>query len=1095
MTMYDSEAANTTDDAAASTETRILVLSQETLPAIAALENQYILDTLQDAGSAMEALRHAEYDLVLLHDAGFEEGIVGIIKEIKRRYPLVPVLILIDKRNVTYETDLVEAEVDDLLEASVPAEDLRRRVLLMMRQRLRNRTLARRNRNLHSINILAQRLHNATAPQTLVMEMIDLVCSAFGLYGLVIALEEGSRIHLYAGSTGLSDVRQLYESVVSTHPYDLFGKTIETGNVQIYHDLTAYRYYVSIPVLPDATNAVILPLLYGDTTFGALGVLGTPENPVSRDDLVIYELIAGHFSTAYHNIAHYHAQAASAQSSRHLLRAWQRLINLSSIEDIAATLHELIRDTPRANSSLVWLYGDERHASDVIVMADSPEAESVFRKLQADGHIDVYLNEQFDDQMQPLSLWLGVRGAKTRQDPLGPLFRAMGGGTSNQLLVLPVTDAVRLIGGVIVANSDGNAFSVDETNLMESITHAAGQALERMVLIGAMEEQTGRLDAILRSVDDQGIFFVADTGKVVYCNPQFTKLTGINISDVLSYDPDNLLDRLAARAVEPGKLHNDVRSAIDSLLAGHKTSIIEVRMQGSDNPIYIDFIPINLRDTGNSSWIGIIRDDSRFVDALGTSQRYLLDVLSESLSVPYAQLQTTISMLLEQHSSFSTRERERLLRRLDHEGRIMGQLWENFRLVYKLQVTGLEFDPEEVYPRELVEQVLARQPFVRHRHHIRVEATPPQSTIYVDEVQMRRVLGYVLENAIKYSPPDAPITVQIKTEGRDVHINVQDLGVGIPGDQIDHIFNPFYQVERDSAEGVGLGLYLARELIERQGGRIVARSRRNKGTIISVIQPVAQQQVDGLEPDTLINGFARTAEMSAPMHHSDRVLVVEGRSPLDDSIYDRLEQDGYELHYCTGAQEALNDLKLARYDLVLVDNDQSEVSGIETCRRIRKAHEVPIVLMARQAGASDESIRALEAGADEFIDANASTDVIMARIRNIVRRVHLQPGRGMEPLELDGLYIDFANREVYVNNEIISLTRIEYDLLYELVTNRNTLLTHAELLEKVWGPEYRDENQYLWVNISRLRRKIERDASKPRYIQTQTGQGYIFRDG
>jgi len=1093
MTVYNSETANTTDDAA-STETRILVLSQQALPAITDLDPEYTLDTLQDASSAMEALRHAEYDLVLLHDAGIEADIADITREIKRRYPLVPMLILMQARNVTYETDLVEAGVDDLLEASVPADELRRRVLLMMRQRLRNRALARRNRNLHSINILAQRLHNATAPQMLVMEMIDLVCSTFGLYGLVIALEEGSRIHLYAGSAGLSDVRQLYESVVSTHPYDLFGKTIETGNVQIYHDLTAYRYYVSIPVLPDATNAVILPLLYGDTMFGALGVLGTPENPVSRDDLVIYELIAGHFSTAYHNIAHYHAQAVSAQSSRHLLRAWQRLSNLGGIEEIARTLHELIGDTPRTSSALVWLYGDDRHADEVIVVADTPEAEGVFRKLQSDGHIDSHLNEQFDDQMQPLSLWLGVRGSRNRQDMLGPLFRALGGGNSNQLLVLPITDAVRLIGGVVVANSDGNAFSVDETNLMESITHAAGQALERIVLISAMEEQTGRLDAILRSVDDQGIFFVADTGKVVYCNPQFTKLTGVNISDVLSYPPDNLLDLLAARAVEPGKLRSDVQTAIESLLAGRKTSIIEVRMQGSDTPIYIDFIPINLRDTGNSSWIGIIRDDSRFVDALGTSQRYLLDVLSESLSVPYAQLQTTISMLLEQHGTFSNRERERLLRRLDHEGRVVGQLWENFRLVYKLQVTGLEMEPEEVYPRELVEQVLSRQPFVRHRHHIRVDATPPQSTIHVDEMQTRRVLGYVLENAIKFSPPDAPIAVQIKTEGRDVHINVQDLGVGIPGDQIDHIFNPFYQTERDSHEGVGLGLYLARELVERQGGRIMARSRRNKGTIISIVLPVAQHQVDGLDPDTLISGFARTTEMGAPVHQADRVLVVEGHNPLDDSIYDRLEQDGYELHYCTGAQEALNDLSLARFDLVLVDNDQGEVSGVETCRRIRKAHEVPIVLLSRQPATPNEPVHALNAGADEFIDGSATTEVIIARVRNIVRRVHLQPGRSREPLELEGLFIDFANREVYVNNQIISLTRIEYDLLYELATNRNQLLTHEYLLEKVWGPEFRDENQYLWVNVSRLRRKIERDPSKPRYIQTQTGQGYIFRD-
>lgn len=1092
MTLPNSQTENLTDNAA-SPKTRILALSQPKLSGIESLTDHYTLDTLQDAASAMEALRHAEYDLVLLHDAGLMDETVDIVHEIKRRYPLVPVLALVGQRNVTYETDLVEAEVDDLLDASVAPEELERRVLLLLRQRLRNRALARRNRNLHSINILAQRLHNAVSPQTLVMEMIDMVSSTFDLYGLVIALEEGTRIHLYAGSAGLTNVRQLYESVVSTHPYDLFGKTIETGNVQIYHDLTAYRYYVPIPVLPEATNAVILPLIYGDANFGALGVMGTPEHPVSRDDLVIYELIAGHFATAYHNIAHFHAQAASAQFSRHLLRAWQRLMSLSGIEEIAATLHELIRDTPRVQSALVWFYGDERYADDIIVVTDSPNAETTFRQLHRDGLIDTQLIEQFDDQMQPLSLWLGMglRGLpKSHQEPLGPLFRSLSG--AGQLLVLPVTDAVRLIGGVIVANDNGSAFSVDETNLMESVTHAAGQALERTVLISAMEEQTARLDAILRSVDDEGIFFVADTGKVVYCNPQFTQLTGINISDVLSYDPEKLLDYLAARAVEPGRLRADVQTALNNLLAGRKTSIIEVRLQGADNPIYIDFIAINLRDSGKSSWIGIIRDDSRFVDTLGASQRYLLDVLADSLSVPYAQLQTTISMLLEQHSTFSNRERERLLRRLEGEGRAVGQLWDNFRLVYKLQITGLELESDEVYPRELVEQTLVRQPFVRHRHRIRIEASPPQSTIAVDEVQMRRVLGYVLENAIRYSPPDAPITVQIRTEGREVHIVVQDLGMGIPASQVEHIFNPFYQVERDSGEGVGLGLYLAQELVKRQGGHMTARSRLNKGTTITIALPVAQHQADGLEPDTLLNGVSRVSE---PARSAQRVLVVEGPVPLDDSIYDRLEQEGYELHYCTGAQEALNDLQLARYDLVLVDNAQGHISGIETCRRIRQAYERPIVLLSQQPASAEESVQALEAGADEFIDGSAGLEVIIARIRNVGRRKNNLADHSLEPLELDGLYIDFANREVFVGDKPVSLTRIEYDLLYVLATHRNTLLTHDQLLEKVWGPEFRNENQYLWVNISRLRRKLEKDASKPRFIQTQTGQGYIFRDG
>jgi two-component system KDP operon response regulator KdpE len=132
-------------------------------------------------------------------------------------------------------------------------------------------------------------------------------------------------------------------------------------------------------------------------------------------------------------------------------------------------------------------------------------------------------------------------------------------------------------------------------------------------------------------------------------------------------------------------------------------------------------------------------------------------------------------------------------------------------------------------------------------------------------------------------------------------------------------------------------------------------------------------------------------------------------------------------------------------------------------------------------------------GADDYLARPISTEEMMARLNTIFKRLYLQE-RTREPVQIGDLYIDFARREVFLNGKAIELTRIEYDLLHILATNRGQVLTHKQLLEKVWGPEYENETQYLWVNISRLRKKLEPANDSPRYIQNQLGIGYMFSE-
>jgi DNA-binding response OmpR family regulator len=169
-----------------------------------------------------------------------------------------------------------------------------------------------------------------------------------------------------------------------------------------------------------------------------------------------------------------------------------------------------------------------------------------------------------------------------------------------------------------------------------------------------------------------------------------------------------------------------------------------------------------------------------------------------------------------------------------------------------------------------------------------------------------------------------------------------------------------------------------------------------------------------------------------------------------------------------------------------------DANSLDICERIRKRTPVPIIMIADEPSEA-EKVRSFELGADEYIARPMSNDEAMARVNGILKRRTRVEEVTLEPLDLGDLYIDFARREVFLSNLPLELTRIEYDLLHTLAINEGHVLTHKQLLEKVWGPEYQGETQYLWVNVSRLRKKLEPSPDSPRYIHTQQGVGYEFR--
>jgi two-component system KDP operon response regulator KdpE len=224
------------------------------------------------------------------------------------------------------------------------------------------------------------------------------------------------------------------------------------------------------------------------------------------------------------------------------------------------------------------------------------------------------------------------------------------------------------------------------------------------------------------------------------------------------------------------------------------------------------------------------------------------------------------------------------------------------------------------------------------------------------------------------------------------------------------------------------------------------------------------------------------------------VLVIDDDKVTTRIIHDALTEAGYRVHIAYDGREGLRQMYARRPDLIILDLMMPEMDGWTTCRRIREMSNVPIVMLTAR-DRTEDVIRGLDEGADEYVTKPFEIEVLLARVRAVLRRaaVSPDPSRKDEVTYNDG-YLTFnsVERRVTVNGEPVSLTPTEYNMLAVLVKNAGRVLPYRELLEQVWGWEYKDDIDYLRVYIWHLRRKLEPDPKNPRYVLTEHGVGYRF---
>jgi DNA-binding response OmpR family regulator len=467
-------------------------------------------------------------------------------------------------------------------------------------------------------------------------------------------------------------------------------------------------------------------------------------------------------------------------------------------------------------------------------------------------------------------------------------------------------------------------------------------------------------------------------------------------------------------------------------------------------------------------------------------------VVSHELRTPLTAIKGSAATVLGSRRPLEEAETREFFQIIDEQADRLRDLVDNLLDLTRIEAGSLSVATEPIELPEVLEE--ARAAFIRNGslQEIHLEMPEGLPRINADRRRIAQMLVNLLSNAGKFSPAVAQIDINVEHDPVQVTVHVQDQGRGIPREKLPYLFKKFSQVHEDSSSklaGSGLGLAICKGIIEAHGGRIWADSPgEGRGATFSFTLPVAAEPQVMLLLDTTqraehLGRVRRAGERT-------RILAVDDEPRILRYLERSLEEAGYRASVTSNPLEVTRLVELEEPDLVLLDLMLPGISGFELLQRIREFSGVPVIFVTAR-DRDEDTVQALKMGADDYITKPFSPSELLARIEAALRRrvladqIEVRP-----PFMLKDLVINFAERRVAVGGQPVSLSATEYKILYELASHAGMVLTHDQILQRVWGPEYAGEIELVRSFIRNLRRKLGDDARNPRYILTEPQVGY-----
>ena len=656
-------------------------------------------------------------------------------------------------------------------------------------------------------------------------------------------------------------------------------------------------------------------------------------------------------------------------------------------------------------------------------------------------------------------------------------------------LAAPMRHRAELVGIIWLGHDRADQrFSEEDVETLVMFASQAALVIANARRHRDVQRARGDLETLVNTAPVGVVVVEATTGALVSVNQEAKRLV-----DVLSpgQPPAELLATLTLQRADGREVSLRDLPLSEALRLGETVRGEEITLtMGEDRSltVLLNATPIRTENGELERYVATVQDMTPLRE-LERLRAEFLAMVSHELRAPLTSVKGSITTLLNPSSPLNPAEIRQFHRIIDSQTDQMRELIADLLDVARIDTGTLSVAPEPTDLAILVAEAKEAFQSGGGQHTLLIDLDPELPLVMADRLRMVQVLNNLLFNAARHSQETSPIRVFVEKGEIQVTVTVADEGSGVSADRMPSLFRKFSGItaedrERDLAR-TGLGLAICKGIVEAHGGRIWAESdgpgtgARFSFTIPTVGNVEAPSPAQTAQPST----------RSARLEEQERVRVLAVDDDPEALRYIRaaLTTSGYEPIATTDPQDALALMRDERPHLALLDLRLPGTDGIELMGEITAMADLPVIFLS--AYGQDELIaRAFEEGADDYVVKPFSATELGARIKaSLRRRAVSEP---TEPYAMGDLVIDFNERRVVLAGEAVPLTPIEYRTLVELAANAGRVVTHEQLLRRVWGLEAGDDVRPMRTAINTIRRKLGDDAASPIYIFTEARVGY-----
>ena len=656
----------------------------------------------------------------------------------------------------------------------------------------------------------------------------------------------------------------------------------------------------------------------------------------------------------------------------------------------------------------------------------------------------------------------------------------------------PILRLGQRLGNIYLTEKEGGReFSPEDEEILVMIASQAA-----LVIANALryqDEQRARADLqALVDISPVGVLiFDGKTRGLVSMNPETRRIVrgvhapGHSLPELLSV---LTFRRPDGREIPPEELPTE--RAIRSRETIRAEEIVIDLPDGQAVTAIVSAVPI-LSEEGEVVSVVATLQDMTPLEELERQRAEFLGMVSHELRTPLTTIKGSTATVLGASSTVDPAETRHFFKIIDEQADRMRNLINNLLDLTRIDAGILSVTPEPTSVADVVDE--AREAFLLGGggNGIYVDLRQDLPRMAADGHRIVQVLSNLISNASKNSPQSSTITVTVWQEDLHVLFAVADEGSGLSLERLPHVFKKFSRIVGDPAyqdiEGTGVGLAICKGIVESHGGRIWAESDGpGLGSRFMFTIPAAEEVVS-----VSANGSVQfTGDSERTAQERARILAVDDEPQVLRHIKRTLLEAGYEAVVTGDPREVEHLIEAKKPHLVLLDLALPGTDGFALMKRISDTTDAAVIFLS---GRSDEHTiaRALEMGAADYVVKPFAPTELVARVRAALRRWAADgQSRPSKSYELGDLRISYADRRVMVAGQPVQLTATEYKLLAELSANAGRVLTHNQLLQRVWGFDYSGNPKLLQAFVKTLRRKLGDDAKSPSYIFTEFRVGY-----